>query len=389
MKRRWFANDDIPTNILSRLSAKKLHNLKNVSKAWQNLVSDRSFISIQLQKREPVSGFFFQEIFQFTDYEGIDSISYIPVDTEILNVWRSILNFLPENVVIMSINNGLLCCRSCFPISHPRVYVCNPLNRQYGIVEWPNLPQDSSIALVFDPFRNPIDKSTDFKLVAVTCMEMEQEEDDEDVEFCFLFDIYSSKTGLWKRSKEFCPCNDNLSKNKGVLVEGILYWHTDACKILMFDPQSEFSLLISSPLPETEFDSIPETCIGESQGKLCYVIISEDGLQLWTLEDCFTSQWDLKISIPLVEFENENPTVGYKISEKVRNRVSKETVAWMDPLAFKDGMLLLRVSAVVYLFQFETRVMKRLCDVSSLGPKSMFSPIVVPYSMSLVPIGEA
>ncbi|KAL8542471.1 hypothetical protein ACS0TY_003362 [Phlomoides rotata] len=394
MIRRWFANDDIPTNILSRLSAKKLHNLKNVSKEWHNLVSDRSFVSLQLQKREPVSGFFFQEVFQFTDYEGIDSISYIPVDTEILNVWRSILSFLPENVVIMSLNNGLLCCRSCFPISDPRVYVCNPLNRQYGSVEWPNLPRDStsSIALVFDPSRNPIDKSTDFKLVAVSKMEMEEDDDDDDdveEECCFLFYIYSSKTGLWTRSKEFCPSNDNLSKNKGVLVEGVLYWHTDGCKILMFDPQSEVSLLISSPLPETEFDSIPETCIGESHGKLCYVIISEDGLQEWTLEDCFMSHWELKISIPLYEFEKENPIVGYKLSEKVGNRVSKEAVPWMDPLAFKDGMLLLRVSAVVYLFQFDTRMMKRLCDVSSLGPKSMFSPIVVPYTMSLVPIGEA
>lgn len=391
MKRRWFANDDIPTNILSRLTAKKLHNLKNVSKDWRNLVCDRSFVSIQLQgKKESVSGFFFQEVFQFTDHEGNDStISYIPIDyTE---VKRFVLNFLPENVVIMSLNNGLLCCRSCFPISHPRVYVCNPLNRQYASVKWPDyVSQDSSIALVFDPSRNPIDKSTDFKLVALSKVEMEEEEDDEVEEECpLLFDVYSSTTGLWTRSKECCPCNFDLSKNKGVLVEGILYWHTDACKILMFDPENEFSLLISCPLPMMQFDSVPETCIGESQGKLWYVIISEDGLQLWTLDDSFTSQWDLSISIPLDDFENENPIVGYKLSEKVKRHVSNDSVAWIEPLAFKDGTLLLRVSAVVYQFQFETRMLKRLCDVSSLGPKSMFSPIVVPYAMSLVPIGEA
>lgn len=399
MKRRWFANDDIPTNILSRLTAKKLQNLKNVSKDWRNLVSDRSFISIQLLhgKREAVCGFFFQEIFQFTDDEGNDStITYIPIDshTHTLEVKRFVLNFLPENVVIMSLNNGLLCCRSCFPISHPRVYVCNPLNRQYATVKCPDyMSQDSSIALVFDPSQNPIDKSTDFKLVALSKVEMDEEgedgDDEEEEERPLLFDVYSSKTGLWTRSKEFCPCNFDLSKNKGVLVEGVLYWHTDACKILMFDPENEFSLLISCPLPMTQFDSVPETCIGESQGKLWYVIISEDGLQLWTLGDSITSQWDLSVSIPLDDFENENPVVGYKLSEKVKSRVSNDSVAWIEPLAFKDGMLLLRVSAVVYQFQFETRMLKRLCDVSSLGPKSMFSPIVVPYAMSLVPIGEA
>ncbi|KAG8378617.1 hypothetical protein BUALT_Bualt07G0004100 [Buddleja alternifolia] len=381
MKGRWFANDDIPINILSRLSAKSLHYLKYVSKEWHDLISERSFIRSQLKKTEPLSGFFFQEIFQYTDAD-MESISYVPVEVENVKVWRNVLNFLPENVVILSSNNGLLCCRSCFPTCQPMIYICNPLNKQWRTLQWPNISRHSSVALAFDHFHDPIDVSTDFILVAVTDVQTGAED-----EYSFVFDIYSSKTGLWRRSKESCQCNHKITKNKGVFVEGILYWLTDGFQILMFDPKNELSWLIMAPLPGNGFASIPEMCIGESKGKLCYVIISEDGLQQWVLEDNFASQWELRVSISLDELEKENSNFLYKIAEKVSTRLCIDTNAWMDPLAFKDGMLLLRVSTKVYLYQFDIGRMEKLCDVSSLGPKSMFSPIVVPYTMTLVPLG--
>ncbi|KAL8031695.1 hypothetical protein ABFS82_13G042400 [Erythranthe guttata] len=384
MKLRWFANDDMPINILSRLPAKTLHRIKYVSKEWLHLISDRSFVKLQIKKSEPLSGFFFQEIFQWANNESMNSVSYIPVGSDNINVWPTFLDFLPENVVLSSLNNGLLCCRSCLPSSNPSIYVCNPLNKQWTSVEWPNyLPQESNVAIVFDPFENPIDASTHFKLVAVCNTEIGEDE------YCFSFDVYSSKTGLWARSKERCMCNHNLVKNKGVLVEGgILYWLTDGYQILMYDTQNELSWLVDLPIPSTQFTSVPEMCIGESRGELCYVIVSEDGLQMWVLEDCFAPQWELKIFMPLDELEEENPKVLYGISEKVRSRLCRDELAWMDPLAFKDGKVLFRVSTNVYLYEFDIRRMKKLCDVSTLGPKSMFSPIVLPYSMSLVPIGR-
>ncbi|KAI3454305.1 hypothetical protein Pfo_010968 [Paulownia fortunei] len=308
----------------------------------------------------------------------MESIIYIPVDVENVKVWRNVLNFLPESVVSLSLNNGLLCCRSCFPTSQPRIYVCNPLNKQWTSLQWPKISQNSSTALAFDPFRNTIDVSTDFKLLAVSHIETGEDK------YCFFFDIYLSETGLWRRSKECHLCNRNLTKNKGVPVEGILYWLTDGYQILMFDPQNELFWLIMAPLPATGFSSIPEMCIGDSHSKLYYVIISEDGLQLWVLEDHFASLWQLQISISLDELENENSNVLYKISEKIAKTC---LLGWT--LAFKDGMLLLRVSANIYSYQFDTRKMRKLCGVSTLGPKSMFSPIVVPYTMSLVPLGQA
>ncbi|PIN17516.1 hypothetical protein CDL12_09827 [Handroanthus impetiginosus] len=381
MKQSWFENDDILTNILSRLPTKIVHRLKYVSKDWQNLTSNRSFIKHQLKRTEPVSGFFYQEIIKRIG-DINEPIIYIPVGTENFKTWHTVLNFLPEKVFVLSSNSGLLCCRSILPSCRVSIYICNPLNKQWTSIKWSNcLSTRSSIALACDPIQNPIDVSTDFKLVAVSKGEDEQEPS-------FIFDVYSSKTGSWARSNERRQCDHKIKKNKGVFVEGILYWLTDGYQILAFDPQNELSWLVTAPLPTTHFSGVPETCIGESHGKLNYVMISEEGLQVWALEDHTASTWKLKTNISLDDLEQENPVVLYKILEKVANRVFKDMLAWFDPLAFKDGKLLVRVYLNIYLYDIGTRKLMKVLDDKQLGPNSLMDPVVLPYNMSLVPVED-
>lgn len=398
MRGRWFIGDDIPMNILSRLSTKTLHFFKLVSKDWFNLISDRSFVKLQLKRSEPVSGFFFQEVFEWSDDADVEDINYIPIAGEEVNVCQTVLDFLPDNVVILSLNNGLICCRTTFPNSHPMIYVCNPLNKQWTSLMWPGLPKICSIALAFDPFRD----SMDFTLIALRIEVVETHrgevadeegyETDEEDEYCFSFHIYSSKNRSWRASKESCKCSHTITKNKGVLVDGNMYWLIDhAYGVLMFDHQNELSCLVSAPIPPREFTYTPEMCIGESQGKLNYVMISEYGLQLWVLEDHFASKWDLKFCVSLDELERENLTVLFNLEEKIQTQSSRMVNGWkdpseVDPLAFKDGVMLVRVATSFYLYEFGKGKMKKLCDVSTLGPKAMFSPIVVPYTMSLAPV---
>lgn len=377
----WFSNEDIQIDVLSRLSAKILNRMKCVSKEWKCLISDRSFVRLQVKNTETAKGFFFQES-QWSNTD-IGFINYIPVEGEGEKVWRTVFNFLPEKVIILSSINGLMCCRSCFSSLDPRIYVCNPLNKQWITLQWPHLfKSSSSLALAFDPVQNPIDASTDFKLVLVSDT-MTGGED-----YHLSFDIYSTETGKWKRSNEFCQCKHKLIKNKGIFVDERLYWLTDGYQILMFHPQIELSWLITAPLPATYFRSIPEMCIGESKGRLCYVIISEDGLQLWVLEDYFASQWALNTCITLKELERENSSVLSNIYKKMASSINRGTLPhWIDPLAFKDGMLFVRVATSIYLFRFETRKMKKLTEISMLGLNPMDSPTVIPYTMSLVPLG--
>ncbi|KAF7130608.1 hypothetical protein RHSIM_Rhsim10G0188800 [Rhododendron simsii] len=382
MEELWFASNDIPIDVLSRLPLKTLLNVKCVSKQWHRLISERFFIRHQSERKEfkePISGFFFQERFQWCD-DDIRSISYIPVNTEVTKVQRSVFNFLPQSVVLLSVSNGLICCRSCFPSPQPVVYICNPLNKEWVTLPWPTVPKQSSLGLAFDPSRDITDESTNFKVVAVHQNESETEMEDS----YFSYDVYSSKTKTWTKSKEICQCNHNLYKNKGIFIGGALYWLTDGDQILMFDVQNELCWLVSVPFPLGAFDSMPGVCIGESEGKLHCVLITELGIHVWALEDYLDLNWACRYSITLEEMEAENSEFLCNVQQRMASGI--DTAPWMDPLAFKDGLLFMRVATKIYLYNFEPRKMEELCTLSMLGPNSMISPIVLPYSMSLVPL---
>lgn len=371
---------DITSNVLSRLPTKTLFGMKRVSKEWHQLMLDRSFIRLQLKSTEPISGFIFQEKFQWCK-EDIQSVNYIPAEADVTKVHSTVLNFLPETVVVQSSVHGLICCRSCFPSQNPIIYVCNPVNKEWVSLPYPESDIQDNLALGFDPFVDPIDVSTNFKVIRV--YELDADMDNMD-DILYSFDIYSSQTRAWRKSVEICQCSSHLYKNKGLFVKGLFYWLTRGDKILMFDVENEFSLLITVPLPLTHFNGIPEMCIGECDGQLHYVLISEDGLQLWVLEEQYTSQWDLKCSISLDKFEEENGVFVYNVREKFTAAINSSS--WIDPLVFKDGVLLTRITTDIFLFDFETGKLKRLCNLYQLGPNSMNSPIVLPYTMSLVPL---
>ncbi|KAM3381419.1 F-box protein like [Capsicum galapagoense] len=376
-KELWFPSSDMLHEVLPKLSTKDLLKVKCVSKGWQGLISDRSFIKVQLKKMEPLTGFFYQGRYQWCD-EDYDCVGFIPIERVTTEVHINVLDFLPESIVILDSSHGLICCRSSFPCHVPAIYICNPVNKEWRKLQWPNPSRESCITLVFDPFKNPIDSFTNFKVVIASQNETSTEGDG-----YFSFDIYSSATGEWSSSGEICLCNHNVQKKGCVCVQGILYWLTDGDQILMFDPQNEISWLIMVPLPTSQFNLTPEMCMGEAEGKLTYVLISEHGLQLWVLKDHFTSQWDLTFTISLELLEKENYLL--KVAENLASNCNSG-IPWIGTLAFKDNTLLMRVAADIYVYQFETRKMRHLCSLSALAPKPFFSATVVPYTMSLVPL---
>ena len=58
-------------------------------------------------------------------------------------------------------------------------------------------------------------------------------------------------------------------------------------RVLTFNVQNELSWLVPAPVPASEFMAVPEACIGESEGRLSYVFVSEQGVHVWCLEDYY------------------------------------------------------------------------------------------------------
>ena len=176
MAKARFLNNDVFFDVLSRLPAKVLAGLKRVSRGWHSLISDRPFVHVQLRRMKPeVSGFIFQQKFQWSD-EDFKTVLYIPIEKGNFRVQQTVFDFLPDDVVVLASCKGLVCCRSCFPTRDPAIYICNPLNKEWVTLRWAELDQDSCIAFAFDPHQDPIDTSTNFKLVRVQQFESDEEE---------------------------------------------------------------------------------------------------------------------------------------------------------------------------------------------------------------------
>ncbi|KAK7302557.1 hypothetical protein RJT34_13449 [Clitoria ternatea] len=386
-----FLNNDLMFDILSFVPVRDLLGMKCVSKEWHRMISNRSFVIAQLKKNKDVvlGGFIFQEKFMWCN-EDIKTVTYIGVGEKKMRskVDQMVFDFLPEDVVMLSSCKGLVCCRTCLPSKEPVIYVCNPSNKEWVKLQWPvssGYDRNESIGLAFDydPLKNSDDAINRFKLVRV------QQVENFEAEFYYTFELYSSGCGAWRKSSEICQCDSRLSKNKGVYIGGVLHWLTDGDQVLTFDVEKELSWLISVPVPASEFRTFPEACIGESEGRLHYVLVSEEGLHVWYLEDYYEFKWTLSFVKSLEDFEVQCPQFCRNLKNRVLERVSMDIGPWMNPLAFKDGVLLMKVSVYLYLYDINSNKMTLACSVQDLKSLSMCNPTVIPHSLSLLPLCPA
>ncbi|CAJ1932312.1 unnamed protein product [Sphenostylis stenocarpa] len=392
-----FINSDVLTEILSRVPAKELLSLKLVCKEWHCVISSRSFAKTQLRTTEVVlTGFILQEKFMWCN-EDIKIVSYIFVEEMARGgskVNQTVFDFLPEEVVMLASCKGLVCCRSCFPSERPFIYVCNPWSREWVKLEWPwatsqneitNGQRNMALALAVDiePSKGFVDT---FKLVRVNhvAVQGDNDEDEEEGELYFTFELYSSEIRAWRKSNETCQCYSKLVNNEGIYIGGVLHWlHGD--QVLTFDVENEFSWLVPAPIPVSEFMAVPEVCIGESEGRLQYVVVSEQGVHVWGLEDCYEDKWILVYCKSLEEIEGEWPRFFINLKVHVMERVNGP---WVNPLAFKDGLLLMKC-VNLYLFDVKNNKMAQACSILDLKSQCMLNPTVFAHSLSLVPLSTA
>ncbi|XP_056693002.1 putative F-box/kelch-repeat protein At3g17570 isoform X3 [Spinacia oleracea] len=321
-------NNDISFNVLSRLPASILVQLKLVSKGWQHLISNPDFMRLQMKIAKPIliSGYLFQEKYLYCEID-VEKVSYIPIRAKETRIYQNVLEFLPEKVTVLGSSNGLICCRSCLPSPDPLIYICNPASKKWVHVKWDRINMKDYIAFSFEPSStSTLNPRTDYKLVRVFEVDVHTPGKEE---FYFTFEIYNWERRVWVKSKEICHCEDSLCINQKVSVK----------------------------------------------------VISQEGILIWSLEECFSSNWDLRSFISFEVMEQENTQYLCNLAERVSTSVG-EKVPWMEPLAFKDGKLFLRVSNSAYSFDIQTRKICFLCEMLDLGHE-FAGPTVIPYSVTM------
>ncbi|KAF9619433.1 hypothetical protein IFM89_007008 [Coptis chinensis] len=382
------------SEVLSRLPAKSLLRCESVSKGCRDLISDNSFRNLQCHRvKATTSGFFFQDT-----CEVPYPVKYLSTDNDQAILQDTILDFLPEKVnELIASSNGLLCLTSCDD-SKDRdklIYVCNPAKKEYVQIEWPKGSDNhQDFALAFDPYHCLGDGLLDFKLVCI-CKEYL---------YTFSFQVYSSKTKQW-RILDNCNCSIHYSLPNGqvIFASGVLYWMTYGDAILAFDVETEESYFIVLPVRRTRRrEDLWEVCIGESKGRLHFILISEAGVQVWILDS--EPKWVLKHSITLSAMEEECPRFLYNDAKKASRPVPDYVPLppWIEPLVYKDEILIVKlrcsysyenhdeISACtkIYLCNLDIGKMEELFTIVKLGSYLGYTR-AVPYSMSLAPLGSA
>ncbi|MED6155433.1 hypothetical protein PIB30_005285 [Stylosanthes scabra] len=360
---------DILYNILFRLGVRSLTRLKCVCKGWLHNLGNPIFLKNYVQKSAlSLTGFIFQP-----DQFLIPS-SYIQVETGGTKMWEMFLSDFPEDVFILASCNGLLCL---FSISEePALYVCNPTSKQCLKLP-PSRGEYESIGIAFDYEGGSIDIATNsakFKLVKVVNIQPVIFTDSTELGF----EIYSSETRSWRMSNATCEGGARLKKNKGIYIRGALYWLGTCIKILVFDVQTELACWILRP--RTGIDTCSSSsCIGESNGALHYVALTEtSGLRLWSLEHYF-GEWTLECSMSFDDFKEkfERTFPNYLVDDST-----------VIPLGFKDWVLPLLVRRErgdhVIVYDLKNGKMTWRCSLKDYDPDAT----VFSHSMSLVPLND-
>ncbi|KAK3001733.1 hypothetical protein RJ639_022089 [Escallonia herrerae] len=270
-----FRNNDIATQVLSRLPVKSLMAFKCTSKRWNAFASDSSFLRLHSQSSKAISGLFAHALLDYCAWDN-ESIYYIDVDKEPSAVQDTFLDFLPEKVVLLNSSNGILCVRSCITQSWVRrerlrfsekdlskadvvIYICNPATKEWVTVEPDRLHEGQSFGLAFYPSGLSSTFGPNFKLVSLQRS------------------VSDPETQEWTTSEQVCKFSSKVHWDKICFVNGRFHWLTWNHHVMTFDVEREAAQVMKLPgLTPYESDE-------------------------WGI-DYSEPNWVLKHKLPLIEF---------------------------------------------------------------------------------------
>ncbi|GMY22622.1 F-box protein At5g07610-like isoform X4 [Fagus crenata] len=376
-----FSNEDLATEILSRLSAKDLLRFKCVSKRWKSLISDPLFVSIHHRRSRRISGLL---VHSYTEYGGntcgLKSFFHASINFErgMFDLMRE--GFPHSTSVMMALCDGLVCYRSrrTRDLEMPEIGVWNPVTQERITLRPTNCHVGYIFGLAFYPVGSSSKMIPSFKVVSIQHPVLDKNS--------YSFVIYSSETGKWKTSLEICYCKDELHQNKHIYFNGRFYWLTKNQHIITFEVEKELSGVITVPGPMVRKEGLRKVCLGETDGYLHYVCVDMSELRVWILTNPCQLNWVLKHQLNVDQFREES-----RDQHLHRVRTSNEYRGpdhfALDTLTFHDDVVYMVVQGRLCSYDFKTARQRSFFYGSYIQHYERLPPIVCPYSPTLATIG--
>ncbi|KAL3619284.1 hypothetical protein CASFOL_036854 [Castilleja foliolosa] len=243
-------SDDI-FEILTRTSSlKTLDMCKCVSKNWNQLVHESTFMPLYCNRTKNMSGYFIQATIRS---KNISVFVDRPEKDEKIEKQRAY-----------------------------RYYVCKPATRQWQTLPNPKLRYHTLSVAIFVVGSTPLR----FKIVRLS--KDQRVVKDYSMMKCEIFD---SKAWRWRETKSpHLPCGEMITSSHPVVCAGSIHWLTNDENVLVFHEANEsfekFPLPLSVALDKSKQ-------LVSYQGKLGLTCLrGRDGvMKIWTVEDYNTYRW--------------------------------------------------------------------------------------------------
>ncbi|XP_068645306.1 F-box protein At5g49610-like [Aristolochia californica] len=282
-------NDDVLTNILTRLPLRPLQASKCVSKRWYGLLA-----GVPLTKQLCVT----TGIFTYDDSGKWGYSSRIPEDAyeEDLNDALDIsFSFLPcfPNGVVLDGSNGLLLCVARDE-NWGNFFVCNPLTKKWREVPRPEVTDKGPRYCVFLDF-NP-NVSPYYKIIFNQYKLKRYQSGPVIRPLVMEVEIFSSELGKWISSEVTEWASTTCSYTHMISLDGDVYRFMKPDDFLGRDRSSnEIQGLVSISTASYGGFGKPGEC-------LYYIHRDQHALTVWKLKDRNTKAWELKHRISLTDF---------------------------------------------------------------------------------------
>ncbi|XP_027352690.1 F-box protein At5g07610-like [Abrus precatorius] len=239
---------DTLSEILLRLPAKSLLQLKCVCKQWLTLISDPNFChSHSLHNSTPCA-------LLLSYSHNLYVLPLTPTSpTRLLS-----LDFLnrPHLSVVRSCN-GLLLCHS-----NSTYFVCNPTTRKFHTLTLPSPHQPRALYLAFDPSTSP-----HYQLLSLQTLHSQNSH-----QVPCVFHVYSSKTRSWTHPQASFTAPSEIITASGVYCKGAIHWCNDADSSLYFNIDDMSLRYWPMPLSDYEWCNRRVDYFGQCGGRLHLII---------------------------------------------------------------------------------------------------------------------
>ncbi|MFS7996280.1 putative F-box domain-containing protein [Helianthus anomalus] len=361
------SNDDLLMEILRWLPVVSILRFKSVSKHWRSLLNHHHFCHLY-GSTSLSPGLFVRDF-------------YIRYDVENQTTPFRGLDFHPDPSrikIVQSCNGLLLCCSDRGHKGARAYYVFNPITKKCTIIP----PIIGGLDVVTSiRFMGLAFHQTDCVHYKIICIHREKE-----FEQRLQLQIYSSKTGKWKKtSNESFWVSYYSPFSGGVYWNRAFHWAPSYTRpnYLKLDNEKLLALPLPSPLPARVqsfggyHDGVRPLYFGESRGHL-HLVDAENYLHLNVYEMLSDhSGWFVKYQVELDDLEVAYPDITHVLQQESRPHYYKfeilDVVRGEDEEEVDETFMVIKVSKKIIRYSILDKSFKQLFDLTntlhqSIGP---------------------